>query len=201
VVIALLTCAADAAPRWGDDFGGLLSLPICFALLLALLAGIRFTAKRVAVTLVVAVGLAVVVAAADYARPAADRTQIGTFAGEVLHGGAGRTINRKLYSNLHSFGDVAVTGSVALLLIAAIVFRAQFGTVIRRVLGLREAVITLALLAVVGTATNDSGIVIAEFVVLSGLFAVVAAGVAGPKSVVARGGPPLSPPAGDVRPP
>ena len=201
LVIALVACAADAAPRWGDDFGGLLSLPICFALLLALLAGIRFTVKRVAITVVVAVVLAVVVAAADYARPAADRTQIGTFAGEVLHGGAGRTINRKLYSNLHSFGDVAVTGSVAVLLIAAIVFHEQFGTVIRRVLGLREAVITLALLAVVGTATNDSGIVIAEFVVLSGLFAVVAAGVAGPKSVVARGGPPLSPPAGDVRPP
>ncbi|HTW21197.1 MAG TPA: hypothetical protein VME70_13410 [Mycobacteriales bacterium] len=196
LAIGLVTCAADAAPRWGDDFGGLLSLPICFALLLALLSGIRFTAKRVAITVVVAVVLAVLVAAADYSRPAADRTQIGIFAGEVLHGGAGRTIHRKLYSNLHSFGDVAVTGSVAVLLIVAIVFRAQCGAVLRRVPGLRAAAIAITLLAVVGTATNDSGIVIAQFAALTGLLAIVGGGVADPCWSAAPGGrPPLAPPA------
>jgi hypothetical protein len=197
--ICVVACVVDAAPPFGDDFGGILSLPVSVALLIALLAQMRFTAKRVALTVFGVAVLAVGLAAADYARPAADRTQIGTFAGEVLHGGAGRTISRKAYSSLHSFGNVAVTGSVVLVLLIAVVYRQQVGAILRRVPGLREAAIALALLAVVGTASNDSGVVIAEFVVVIGLLSVVGAGVADP-SGFASSGPPLPPPASDLRP-
>ncbi len=205
VVVALAIClvalVVDAAPWWGDDFGGILSFPICIVVLLALLAEVRFTIRRVGLTVLAAVVVAVGFAAADYARPAADRTQIGTFAGEVLHGGAGRTVSRKLSSSLHSFGNVAVTGSVVVLLILAVAYRAEVATILARVPGLRAAATAIASLAVIGTATNDSGVVIAEFALMIGAFAVIGVGVAGPGSAVAGGGPPLSPPAGDVRPP
>jgi hypothetical protein len=201
LVICILAVVVDAAPRWGDDFGGVLAMPPCAVLLLALLAEIRVTAKRVALAVAAVLLVAVALSAADYARPADQRTQIGTFAGEVLHGGAGRTIRRKLYSDLHSFGNVAVTGSVVLLLILVIVCRAQVGAVLRRVPGLRAAAISVALLAVIGTADNDSGVVIAQFALLIGLLAVVGSGLADPASAVAGGRPPLPSPGRRLRPP
>jgi hypothetical protein len=182
LVISIVVTAIDAAPRWGDDFGGALAMTPCTVLLLALLADVAITVKRVVLTVVGVVVVGVGLAAADYARPAADQTHIGTFAGEVLHGGAGRTLGRKLYSDAHSFGNVAVTGSVALLLVLAIVCRSQVDSVLRRVAGLREAVLAVALLAVVGTAVNDSGVVIAEFALVIALLAVVGAGLADPVS-------------------
>jgi hypothetical protein len=126
------------------------------------------------------IAVAVALAAADYSRPAADQDDIGTFAGKVIHGGAGRTISRKLYSDLHSFGNVPVTGSVVLLLILAVTCRSQVAAVLSRVAGLREAVIAVTLLAVVGTALNDSGIVIAQFALVLALLAIVGSGVAVP---------------------
>jgi hypothetical protein len=202
LVVALSLCvvatATDAAPPWGDDFGGVLAMTPCTVLLLALLADVRVTAKRVLLTVIGAIVVGVGVAAADYSRPAADQTHIGTFAGQVLHGGAARTLARKLYSDDHSFGNVAVTGSVALLIIVAIVWREHVSTALRRVAGLREAAIALGLLAAVGTAVNDSGVVIAEFALVTGLLAVVGAGVASPESAVASRRPPLPAPTGGL---
>jgi hypothetical protein len=198
LLIALAVCVVaagvDAAPRWGDDFGGVLAMPPCAVLLLALLAEIRVTVKRVVLTVVAALALAAALSAADYARPASERTQIGNFAGEVLHGGAGRTLSRKAYSDFHSFGNVAVTGSVLLLIVVVVVFHQQVGLILRRVIGLWEAAIAVALLAAIGTADNDSGVVIAEFVLVVGLLAVVGAGLTDPLSTVPGGRPPLSTP-------
>lgn len=200
LAICLVATVVDAAPRWGDDFGGVLTMLPCTALLVALLAELRVTAKRVALTAVAVVLIAIGLSAADYARPASQRTQIGTFAGEVLHGGAGRTVWRKLYSDLHSFGNVAVTGSVVAIVVVAIVCRAQVGAALSRVAGLREAVICVALLAALGTADNDSGVVVAEFALVLCLLAVVGAGVAEPVSAVPSGRPPLPAPAGRASP-
>jgi hypothetical protein len=191
LVICLLAVLVDAAPRWGDDFGGLLAMPPCIILLLALLAEIRVTVKRVVLAVVGVLLIGVAVSAADYSRPAGSRTQIGNFAGEVLHGGAGRTLWRKLDSDLHSFGNVAVTGSVVLLIIVVVAWHQQVGAVLRRVGGLRDAAISVALLAAIGTADNDSGVVIAEFALVIGLLAVVGAGVADPGSGVASRRSPL----------
>jgi hypothetical protein len=199
LLLALAVCGVvvivDAAPKWGDDFGGVLAMPPCVVLLLALLAQIRVTVKRVVLTVIGVVLVGVALSAADYARPAGDRTQIGNFAGEVLHGGAGRTLRRKLYSDVHSFGNVAVTGSVLLLLLAVIACHEQAGIILRRVAGLREAAFAVALLAAVGTADNDSGVVVAEFALVTCLLAVVGAGLTDPVSDVASGRAPLPPPA------
>lgn len=192
----------DGAPRWGDDYGGVLAMTPSVVLLLALLAEVRVTAKRVALTAVGVVVVAAALAAADYSRPAADQTHIGRFAGEVLHGGAARTVWRKLYSDLHSFGNVAVTGSVLLLLVVTIVCRAQVGSVLRRVAGVYEAAVSVAVLAVLGTAVNDSGVVIAEFALVTAVLAVVGAGLAESDfSGLPRRRAPLPAPSGRLRTP
>lgn len=199
--ICLLAIVIDGAPPWGDDYGGVLAMTPTTVLLLALLAEIRLTVKRIALTVVGVLVVAVGLAAADYSRPAADQTHIGTFAGEVLHGGAGRTLWRKLYSDVHSFGNVAVTGSVVLLVVVVIGWRRQVGVILRRVGGLTEAAISLGLLAALGTAVNDSGVVIAQFVLITGLLAVVGAGLADPALDVASGRSPLPSPSGRQRVP
>lgn len=185
----------DAAPRWGDDFGGLLTMPVCVLLLATLVAGIRITARRVAAVVVGVAVLAVVVALADYSRPPDSQTHIGRFAGEVIHGGAGRTISRKLYSADHSFGNVPITASVALLVLAMVVWHRQTGEILARVAGLREAAIAVGALAVLGSALNDSGIVIAQFALISAFLAVVGAGLADPGSAGASRRAPLAAPA------
>jgi hypothetical protein len=200
-VLGAIAAVVDAAPRWGNDFGGLLAMTACLGLLLGLLARVRVTVTRVILAALAVVMVAVSLAAVEYARPAADRNDIGTFAGEVLHGGAWRTVRRKLYSDLHSFGNVAVTGSVVLVVVLVIVCRRQVRGVLRRVPGLPEAGIAVGGLAVLGTAVNDSGVVIAQFAVLLGLFAIVGAGLAEPPSDVAGGRAPLSAPAGRLRAP
>jgi hypothetical protein len=191
LVVAAAICAVaaliDAAPQWGDDFGGVLAMTPAAVLLLAVLADVQVTARRIAGSVVGVVAVAVALAAADYSRPAADQTHIGRFAGEVLHGGAGRTIWRKLDSDLHSFGNVPVTGSVVLLIVVWVLWRRQVAAILRRVAGVRAAAVAVALLALVGTALNDSGVVIAQFALVLGLLAVVGAGLAEPEE---KGGRP-----------
>ncbi len=89
-----------------------------------------------------------------------------------------------------------MTGSVLLLIVVVVVFHQQVGLILRRVTGLWEAAIAVALLAAIGTADNDSGVVIAEFVLVIGLLAVVGAGLTDPLSTVPGGRSPLpTPPA------
>jgi hypothetical protein len=206
--ICLIALVADVAPPLGDDFGGVLGLAPAVVLLLALLAGVRLSVRRVATTVIGIAVLAVAVAAADYARPAADRTHIGTFAGQVIHGGAGRVISRKLYSETHSLGNVAVTGSVVLLVIVAVVARQGLVTRLRALSGLAESMAAVAVLAVLGSVLNDSGIVVAQFAAGIALLAVVGAGLVGPpgdasveRSDLAGGRPPLPAPAAGRRRP
>jgi hypothetical protein len=199
VGIGLVVTVIDAAPRWGDDFGGILTMPLCVALLAVLVAGATITWKRAAAVLVGVALIAVAVALADYSRPTSSQTHIGRFVGDVLHGGAGRTISRKLYSADHSFGNVPVTASVVLLVVAIAVWHRQAGQILGRVVGLREAAITLGVFAVLGSTLNDSGVVVAQFALVSAFLAVVGSCAADPTlpdsaSDVASGRTPLPAP-------
>ncbi|HEU0129536.1 MAG TPA: hypothetical protein VFQ85_00915 [Mycobacteriales bacterium] len=149
--LLLPVTAVDALP--GKDFGG------AAALLAALAAGVATRARRAFVLAATAAGLAVsvAVAAADYARPAADRTHLGRFVGEVLHGGAGNTLARKAGAALHS-----VTGTWYPLLVVGSLWAAV--AVLRRLRGDETVLPTaraLAALWLVGSLLNDSGAMVA----------------------------------------
>jgi hypothetical protein len=174
---ALLAVAVvvDAAPPLGDDLGGALAAVPAAAVTLLLLAGLRLTVRRVVALLVAGAAVAVVAALGDYARPAADQTHLGRFVGQLLHGGAATTLHRKLDSVLSLQGELP-----ALLALVAVLLRRRWSERARsslgQVPGLTAAAAGLAVLAVIGSLANDSGVVIAGVVVtLAGSAAVAAA--------------------------
>jgi hypothetical protein len=146
-------------------------------LLIALLAGVRLTWRRLLIGAVAVLAVVIVVALADYSRPSADQTHVGRFVGQVLHGGAGHVIRRKLDASLGSFATPGFTGLAAVALILLVLDRRRVAATLQRISGLPEAATALVLLAVLGTFLNDSGIVVGGAVIMLATLAVGASGV------------------------
>ena len=175
--VLLVAIVVDAAPPLGDDFGGVLTMGPVTAVVLVLLAGVALTWRRLLLVVAAALALAVGVALLDYARPAEHQTHVGRFVGEVLHGGAGRTVRRKLDASLASFGNAAMTSFVVVTLAAAAVGRHRIAAAVRRVPGLPAAAVGVVMIAVIGTFLNDSGVIVATAALLLGGLTMVAAGL------------------------
>jgi hypothetical protein len=142
----------DALPRWGADFGGAIALTAAFGTALAT------RARRTVVVAGAALGLVVAFAAAwlDYSRPAADRTHLGAFVDDLLHGNAADPLWRKADAAIHS----VVGTAYPLILIGSLVV----ATILLRRLrdeALAPTVRAVAVLWLVGSLVNDSGVVVA----------------------------------------
>jgi hypothetical protein len=100
--VGLLAVVASGWPGFGAKVGGTVALVPCLLLLGAWLAGMR-VGRRWAVPVAVS-GLAVFLAfaVASYFLPAAGVSDMGTFAGNLLHGRGGDLLERKVSSNVGS---------------------------------------------------------------------------------------------------
>jgi hypothetical protein len=166
--VGLVAIVIDGAPSLGDDIGGILALIPAIAVLLALVVRVRLTVRRVVPVVVVTLAVAVGAALADYARPAESRTHAGRFVGDVLHGGAWRTVHRKLDAVLSSFATPAVTVLVVVTLaLALLALRRRLLVPVEPVPGVGAAAASVAVLAVIGSALNDSGIFVAAAALLA----------------------------------
>jgi hypothetical protein len=100
--VGLLAVIASGWPGFGAKAGGTIALVPCLLLLLAWLAGVRVGGRwavPVAVSgLVVFLGLAVI----SYLLPAAGVSDVGAFAGNLLHGRSGDLLERKVSANVGS---------------------------------------------------------------------------------------------------
>jgi hypothetical protein len=171
----------DAAPSLGDDLGGALAAVPAAALTFAVLAGWRLRPWRVAGVAVAAVALAALAAVVDHTRPVADQTHLGRFVGQVLHGGAGSVLRRKIDAVLLLQGELPLV----LALVACVAparWRRSLARWVRLTPGLPAAAAGLAVLAVIGSLTNDSGVTVAGFALIAVVPAVVAAAPA-PRAV------------------
>jgi hypothetical protein len=146
----------DASSRFGADLGGGMGLLAAFG------AAVARRLKRVALVAgaVAGLGLAALAAWLDYRRPAADRTHLGTFVDDLLHGGGWTdTVARKVDANVHaltrSWYPLLLAGSVAVAVLMLRRLRAIGDTTVR------PLVAPLVALWVVGSLVNDSGIVVA----------------------------------------
>ena len=168
IAVALLavTVVVMGAPFWGNDFGGAVSAAPGFALLAWLLLGheLRWRTVWVLVGVLVAAGLAVGVV--DILRPSDQRTHVGKFfekAGTDF-GSATLVLRRKASENLSVLGHSVLLGCLiafALLVVYLCWVRPRsLRTLIARVSTARITAISLAVLAVLGFALNDSGITI-----------------------------------------
>jgi hypothetical protein len=166
MVVAVI---ADGAPSLGNDIGGVLALIPAGIVVVAMVTGVRLSLRRAIGVAVVTVVVAVALALADYSRPPTSQTHVGRFVGQVLHGGGGAEVHRKVDSSLASFGLTIGTFVVAIAVISGLVSRERVRRALAASLGLRAAAIGSALVGVLGTILNDSGITIAAMAVMVGV--------------------------------
>ena len=150
-------------PGLGADFGGPPGLLLGGLVVVATASGVRLTPGRVVAAVLAAAALGVLVAWLDWLRPPAARTHLGEFVESVLSGEAGAVVGRKLAQNVANLGSpplLAVT--LATVVLAIVAWRSGWRPVAGGDAVLRGAVV----LAAVGFAVNDSGLVIPAFVAL-----------------------------------
>jgi hypothetical protein len=177
-VILLIAAVIDGAPRLGDDLGGVLSMVPAALVLLALVARVRLTVPRIVAVAVAAVVVGVGVAVADYSRPATSQTHVGRFVGQVLHGGAGTEVRRKLDAVVGSFGGTVGTVVFIVALVLAAASHRRLRAAATAVPGLGAAAGATVVLGVVATLLNDSGVTIAAMVIIVGFTVVYGSGAA-----------------------
>jgi hypothetical protein len=100
--VALFAVIACGWPQFGAKVGGTIAIVPCALLLLMAMAGIRITVRRVAVVLGSGVALFAVFAVINYLIPSTGQSDIGSFAGNLVHGHSGGLLLRKLTSMLDS---------------------------------------------------------------------------------------------------
>jgi len=100
--VAVFAVFASGWPGFGGKAGGTIAMVPCFALLLMAVAGVRLSWRRLALVAVSGLTLFVVFALVSYFTSVTGKSDLGTFAGDALHGHAGSLLLRKIHSNLGS---------------------------------------------------------------------------------------------------
>ena len=165
-LIGGVALVVDGAPPFGDDAGGAVALLPAIAVMLGLLLGIRMTWRRALTVAVVAIVAISVIGIADHARGTGAQTHLGRFVGQVLHGGAGTVVERRLTAVGRSFGNVVFTLLALAVLAATVMCWDALQERVAPVPGLPAALAGVAVLAVLGTFLNDSGVAVAAFVLI-----------------------------------
>jgi hypothetical protein len=167
----VITVIADGAPQLGSDVGGVLALVPALVVTFLLLAGKRPSWKIVAISVLGALVALGIFLAVDLARPPEAQTHLGRFFDDIRARGPGvffDTIERKARTNLRIFGSTIWTYLVppALALIAYLLLRprGRWHKLAVAYPRLRAGLIGGLLLAVLGFAVNDSGIVVPAMV-------------------------------------
>lgn len=157
----------DAAPMFGGDVGGALSLTVAYLVTVLVLFGSRIrwrTVLGLALAAMVAVGLA---AAVDLARPARDRTHLGRLLTNARDRGFSEitdVVLKKLNRNIDTWTSSAWRSMFVIgVLFAAYLWwraRPRGRALVAAVPELRASLMGFAVLTVVGYALNDSGVAI-----------------------------------------
>jgi hypothetical protein len=166
--VAVFVVIACGWPQFGGKVGGTIAIVPCFLLLLMAMAGIRITVRRVALVLGSGVALFAVFALINYLIPATGQSDIGAFAGNLLHGHAGGLLTRKWTSMLGSLrvNTYSPVVPVVIILAGLILLRPSWfavralprGYAAEPLLAMTLAMIWLV--CVLGWFADDSGIIV-----------------------------------------
>jgi hypothetical protein len=169
VAVLGIALAADGAPFWGADVGGVLSMVPAYGVAAVLLLGWRL---RVRLRTVAAFGAATAVAIAgaaalDMQRPAGARTHLGRLVEQVRGEGPSAftsVVRRKLEMNIASVSSsiwrILVPIALAFLAYLALAGARPLVDLVRRIPPLASALAGFAVLLVLGDALNDTGIMV-----------------------------------------
>ncbi|MBD2759602.1 hypothetical protein IEE94_08770 [Yimella sp. cx-573] len=158
----LATVTVDGWPGWGADFGGPPAVVVATAVLTLLALGIRLRPRMVVLVVLGAALVALVLAVADWLRPAPSRTHLGRFVQQVIDGEGAGVVGAKLAANVKLVFDTPFSPLVPLVLVAIIVLVARreprLDGALTKVPFARPTLIGLLVLWAVGFAINDSGL-------------------------------------------
>ena len=163
-----LTVATAAWPGFGAKAGGTIAMLPGFLLLLAAAANVAITWRRAVLAAVSGLALVTVLALVNYLVPVTGHSDIGGFVGQVLHGGAGATLQRKIGSNFGSLTanpflpvvPVVVAGLGAIVAWPDRLWCPLLARAYRRIPLLRATLSAVWLVAVLSWLTEDSGITV-----------------------------------------
>ena len=166
--VALFAVVASGWPGTGSKAGGTIVMVPCFLLLLAAVAGIKVSWRRAALIAVSGLAVLALFALLNYLVPATGSSDLGSFAGNLLHGQGGGLLHRKVSANVGSLTVNSYSPLIPLTLAVAglILWRPSwFGvrTVPRAFLAeplMRVTTGLMWLAAVLGWLANDSGIIV-----------------------------------------
>ena len=173
LAVLVVALALEALPALGADFGGPPGLLLAGLLVIALGAEVRVGWRRALAAVVAAGAVTVAAAWVDWLRPAQSRTHLGEFVESVVSGGAGAVVGRKIAQNVDNLGSPPLLGvATATVVLALVARRVGWRPVPEGAVVLAGA----AVMALVGFALNDSGLVIPAFVAVVLAPLLVAAG-------------------------
>jgi hypothetical protein len=164
VAVLAVTVVVVGAPFFGQDFGGAISAAPAYLLLGMLLYGRRVTKKAVALLAAVLIGAGLLVGLVDLTRPPDKQTHVGRFFQKVADEGVSgftTVVGRKLSLMLQTFHNTSWVLLVAGVL-GALIYLAwrtdRLRTLAAKVPTLPAMLISFAVLAVLATVLNDSGV-------------------------------------------
>jgi hypothetical protein len=167
IVMLVVTLVVMAAPPFGGDFGAAIAGAPGFGLFAWLLLGRSIRLRTVVILGGVLVVAGLLVGFADFLRPRDQQTHIGRFFDELVNGAPGDsflTIRRKLDANLASFGGTKLLWVLPVVgVLIWYLWRLHGGRIrplFRSVPAIRQTMLALAVVAVLGYALNDSGVAI-----------------------------------------
>ena len=174
----LAVVGIDGTPGLGTDFGGVLALTPAIILMALVAANVSLSVARVFAAGLAGLVAVTALAVLDHARPVESQTHLGRFVGQVLDGTAWTVVTRKADSNL----NVLIHSWLTLLLpLTALVLWWLFRwptdpgrPLLERSRSLSVALVGLLVVALIGSAVNDSGIVVFAAVAMVGLPLLVA---------------------------
>ena len=167
-VVAAFAVFASGWPGFGGKVGGTIAMVPCFLLLAMAVGGVRLNWRRVLLVAVSGLALFAVFALISYLVPVTGKSDIGSFAGNTLHGHSGGLLLRKINSNIGSLSVNAFSPLIPIVVVLTglMLWRpAWFGLktaprayaaepLMRALLGV------LWLLPVLGWFADDSGVIV-----------------------------------------
>jgi hypothetical protein len=167
--ITLGTVFVAGWPAFGAKVGGTIAMLPAFLVLLAALAGLAITPRRGAVVAVSGVLLIAIFAVLNFLFPAATgASDIGGFVGQLLHGGGGGILQRKIHANLGSLAENWATPIVPVVVVGTGLMLAWPDRLRLRTVSLamsaepllRPLLTAMWLVAVLGWLADDSGVTV-----------------------------------------
>jgi hypothetical protein len=166
--VALFAVFASGWPGFGGKVGGTIAMVPCFLLLGMAVAGIRLNWRRVLLVAVSGLALFAIFALISYFTPITGKSDIGRFAGDVLHGHAGGLLLRKIHSNVGSLSVNAFSPVIPIVVLVSglMLWRPSWFAIKTVPLAyaaqplLRPVMAVLWLMPVLGWLADDSGVIV-----------------------------------------